>query len=188
MLSTDLILVIIVCLLVSSFEKVHSFSATKHAVRRDTIKMIPFQKMHAFPSRGFQDHSIGGKTKKINSSIIQSARTIAFYKNLPEDDINIDGGLDAIETISRTEVDADIDLEEITHSHEIMDKNLSLLDLPRSVFVKETLLQNEREMATFLSLELLVGRSAITLGIYLLVQEILTGVSMMEQLQLSVSS
>ncbi len=57
-----------------------------------------------------------------------------------------------------------------------------LLNLPKSVFQKVKMNQDAKRMTILLSLEMIVGRTAIVTGLYLVLQEILTGVSMTDQL------
>jgi len=57
-----------------------------------------------------------------------------------------------------------------------------LLNLPKSVFQKVKMNQNTKRLTILLSLEMIVGRTAIIGGSYMLLQEILTGASMTDQL------
>jgi len=58
-----------------------------------------------------------------------------------------------------------------------------MVDLPKSFLIKTNEAQNAKFQDLFLSTEMFIGRIAMIMAVYLLTEEVLTGSSVLDQLQ-----
>eukprot|EP00558_Chaetoceros_sp_UNC1202_P003921 CAMPEP_0197240338 /NCGR_PEP_ID=MMETSP1429-20130617/6648_1 /TAXON_ID=49237 /ORGANISM="Chaetoceros sp., Strain UNC1202" /LENGTH=118 /DNA_ID=CAMNT_0042699959 /DNA_START=121 /DNA_END=477 /DNA_ORIENTATION=+ len=109
----------------------------------------------------------------------EKTKIVTNYKNL-EQEFEVESiVIDAKSQASRTDEKLGTEL------HDPLNVDMpSIVDLPRSFFVKMQEQKARENGEILLDIEMAIGRAAIFIGVWLLAQEFITGSSLLEQFQM----